>query len=133
MSVPPQPVPPPAPEARGALDDPRLGVSDAAEVHLSPKRLLGPMGLGSASLLVNLPPPDTLAISAPPRPAPSGVGRTPPPPLRPRRIEQTPAGTDVRRPEATKPPESTAVRQLSHLFPRVRALPVAGFSTPPWG
>ncbi|MFB8004356.1 hypothetical protein [Nocardia sp. NPDC056000] len=107
MSVPPQPVPPDTPEARGALDDPRLGVSDAAEVHLSPKRLLGPMGLGSASLLVNLPPPDTLAISAPPRPAPSGVGRT--------------------------PPKSTAVRQLSHLSPRVRALPVTQLVIPPWG
>ncbi|MCU1640071.1 MAG: hypothetical protein JWN03_346 [Nocardia sp.] len=46
---------PEAPDSGGALDDPRLGESDAAEAHLSPKRLLGPMGLGSASLLVNLP------------------------------------------------------------------------------
>ncbi|WP_330181756.1 family 2 encapsulin nanocompartment cargo protein terpene cyclase [Nocardia sp. NBC_01503] len=52
---------PETPESRGALDDPRLGESDAAEAHLPPKRLLGPMGLGSASLLVNLPTSGTIA------------------------------------------------------------------------
>ncbi|WP_405136018.1 family 2 encapsulin nanocompartment cargo protein terpene cyclase [Nocardia sp. NBC_01388] len=52
---------PEGPDSTGALDDPRLGEPDGAEAHLSPKRLLGPMGLGSASLLVNLPTLDAIA------------------------------------------------------------------------
>ncbi|WP_245722178.1 family 2 encapsulin nanocompartment cargo protein terpene cyclase [Nocardia crassostreae] len=50
-------------EAPAPLDDPRLGESDAAEVH-TPKRLIGPSGLGAASLLVNLPSPADIAAAA---------------------------------------------------------------------
>ncbi|MTJ62641.1 hypothetical protein GL309_14295, partial [Nocardia seriolae] len=45
-----------APESSLGTDDPRLGVSDAAETH-SPRRLLGPSGLGAPSLVINLPTP----------------------------------------------------------------------------
>ncbi|MEV6774575.1 family 2 encapsulin nanocompartment cargo protein terpene cyclase [Nocardia sp. NPDC051030] len=112
----------------GVLDDSRLDESDAAEVHVSAKRLLGPVGLGSASILVDLP--DVLAESAaPPRPAPrsNGVGR-PPPPLRPQGAEQ--AGTTG--PPVSEPavdPESGAAPPLtngaagSEVIPGVRRIP----------
>ncbi|MFE3228810.1 family 2 encapsulin nanocompartment cargo protein terpene cyclase [Nocardia sp. NPDC059228] len=82
-----------ATEARSALesiaalgDDPRLGASDAAEAH-SPRRLLGPSGLGAPSLRVNLPTPQVITelagqASRPPSPA-GGAVPTPGPPTSP--------------------------------------------------
>ncbi|MFJ9366885.1 family 2 encapsulin nanocompartment cargo protein terpene cyclase [Nocardia sp. NPDC101769] len=77
----------PATEAIAALgDDPRLGASDAAEAH-SPRRLLGPSGLGAPSLRVNLPTPQVITelagqASRPPSPA-GGAVPTPRPPTSP--------------------------------------------------
>ncbi|MFC9998870.1 family 2 encapsulin nanocompartment cargo protein terpene cyclase [Nocardia sp. NPDC127526] len=50
-------------EPGAPLDDPRIGESDAAEAH-APKRLIGPSGLGAASLRINLPSTDIIAAAA---------------------------------------------------------------------
>ncbi|MFE3196004.1 family 2 encapsulin nanocompartment cargo protein terpene cyclase [Nocardia sp. NPDC059240] len=75
-----------ATQAVAALDDPSLGASDAAEAH-SPRRLLGPEGLGAPSLRVNLPNPQVITelagqASRPPSPA-GGAVPTPQPPTSP--------------------------------------------------
>ncbi|WP_230329565.1 family 2 encapsulin nanocompartment cargo protein terpene cyclase [Nocardia aurantiaca] len=74
-------------------DDPRLGAMAAAEAD-SPRRLLGPSGLGASSLRVNLPTPQVITelagrASRPPSPAGGAVPMPRPPtspiaePLRP--------------------------------------------------
>ncbi|MFE3058452.1 hypothetical protein [Nocardia sp. NPDC059239] len=105
-------------------DDPRLGASDAAEAH-SPRRLLGPSGLGAPSLRVNLPTPQVIAelagqASRPPSPAGGamptltlptsppaqplrpiprtlGSGRLPSPPAETHAAEQSSPGPTARR------------------------------------
>ncbi|MGW4123563.1 family 2 encapsulin nanocompartment cargo protein terpene cyclase [Nocardia sp. NPDC004711] len=105
-------------------DDPRLGASDAAEAH-SPRRLLGPSGLGAPSLRVNLPTPQvitelagqasrppspaggavptprlpTAPLAQPLRPIPRtlGTGRLPSPPAETHAAEQSSPGSAARR------------------------------------
>ncbi|WP_157574157.1 hypothetical protein [Nocardia jejuensis] len=89
-------------------------------VPTAPKRLLGPVGLGSASLLVNLP--ETIAPTTPPsRPTPRsiGVGRPPPPPgSKDPAPQQNSHGARV--PAA---PTATSPRRLTTQFPRCGATP----------
>lgn len=113
-----------ATEARSALeaiaalgDDPRLGASDAAEAH-SPRRLLGPSGLGAPSLRVNLPNPQVITelagqASRPPSPA-GGAVPTPRPPTSPlaQPLRPIPRTLGSGRPPSP-PAENHAAEQIS--------------------
>ncbi|MEU1210056.1 family 2 encapsulin nanocompartment cargo protein terpene cyclase [Nocardia sp. NPDC005825] len=125
-----------AAEAAAAQGDRSLGLADpglGAPEELSPRRLLGPSGLGAPSLRVNLPTPQVITelagqASRPPSPA-GGAVPTPRPPISPDRprgpIPRSLGSGRIPAPPATPPvapvtpvsgavPSSVEPRQFSH-------------------
>ncbi|MEC3958909.1 family 2 encapsulin nanocompartment cargo protein terpene cyclase [Nocardia sp. CDC153] len=100
-----------ASEAAAALDDPRLGAPESAETH-TPRRLLGPSGLGAPSLVIDLPTPQAITelagqASRPPSPAGGAVPTPPlPKPTVPQALRRIPRGLGSARLPAppTEPP-----------------------------
>ncbi|MEC3919754.1 family 2 encapsulin nanocompartment cargo protein terpene cyclase [Nocardia sp. CDC160] len=107
-------------EAPAALDDPRLGASESAETH-TPRRLLGPSGLGAPSLVIDLPTPQVITELA-------GQASRPP----------SPAGGAVPTPTLPKPPVPQALRRIprglgSGRLPTPATEPPTAATTPPVG
>ncbi|AYF76175.1 hypothetical protein D7D52_22670 [Nocardia yunnanensis] len=118
-----------APAASGPADDPRLGIAAAAH---SPRRLLGPSGLGAPSLAIDLPNPRAIAeLAGQASRPPSPVGGAMPIRHRPPSSAGAPTGPGAARRFANGP---TGIGTASASRPGgipVRSAPVT--SAPPRG